>query len=75
MSKDFLFHILRFKIVEFSEKAIFTIRISKYYEVEKLVIIDTHEILLVQKVNFDFTNRKLQKWFAYKPIYHKKGNF
>ena len=61
--------------MEFSEKAIFTIRISKYYKVEKLVIIDTHEILLVQKVNFDCTNRKLQKLFAYKPIYHKKGNF
>ena len=66
MSKDILFHILRFKIVEFSEKVIFTIRISKYNKVKKLVIIDKHEILLVQKVNFDCTNRKLQKLFAYK---------
>ena len=61
MSKDILFHILSFKIVEFSEKAIFTIRISKYYKVEKLVKMDTHEIKFVQKVNFDCTNRKLQK--------------
>ena len=61
MSKDILFHILSFKIVEFSEKAIFTIRISKYYKVEKLVKMDTHEIKFVQKVNFDCTNRKLHK--------------
>ena len=61
MSKDILFHILSFKIVEISEKAIFIIKISKSYKVEKLVKMDTHEIRFVQKVNFDCTNRKLQK--------------
>ena len=35
MSKDILFHILSLKIEEFSEKAIITILISKYYKVEK----------------------------------------
>ena len=35
MSKDILFHILSLKIEEFSEKAIITIIISKYYKVEK----------------------------------------
>ena len=57
MSKDILFHILSFKIVEFSEKAIFSIRISEFYKVEKLVKMDTHEIKFVQKVNFDCTIR------------------
>ena len=61
MSKDILFHILSFKIVEISEKAIFIIKISKYYKVEKLVKMDTYEIKFVQKVNFDCTNRKLLK--------------
>ena len=61
MSKDILFHILSFKIVEFSKKAIFTIRIPKYYKIEKLVKMDTHEIEFLQKVNFDCTNKKLQK--------------
>ena len=67
----FIYHVVP-KNVKVSVKAILTTRIFKNWKQLQKALYETK---CLQQAIFDYTNKKLPKSYAIKPIYHKKSNF